>query len=247
MEAYRTFASVYDTLMQEVPYGQWMEYILRLWDRFGLKPRLVADLGCGTGTLSVLLAQKGYEMIGIDASADMLTIASEKAARAGCEILLLNQPMEDFELFGTVDSIISVFDSINYIIEPDELAAVFRLVKNYLNEGGLFVFDVNTLYKYERILADNTFAENYDDCAYIWDNYYDRAAALNEYELNLFIQAQGSHFEKSVEYHYQRGYEIEELKALLAAADLALLAVYDAYTFEPPKEDSERIFFVCKG
>lgn len=247
VEAYQSFAQVYDLFMKEVPYDEWAEYIEEIWGKFGCDPKLVAELGCGTGNMTTLFAKKGIEMIGIDVSEDMLSIAREKALKNNVDILYLHQDMREFELYGTVDCIISVCDSLNYITDREGLLQTFKWVNNYLNPKGLFIFDLNTEYKYKYILGENTFAENLDEAAYIWDNYYSEEDGINEYQLTLFIkQPEKDYYSKFEEIHYERMYSIEDIKSLVEEAGMEFLAVYDAYTFEDPKENSDRIYFVVR-
>ena len=148
MEAYTGFAAVYDTFMDNVPYGEWCEYLTGLLKENGVESGLVLDLGCGTGSLTELLAARGYDMIGIDYSEEMLELAAGKRAESGQDILYLCQDMREFELYGTVRAVVSICDCINYITDPADLAEVFSLVNNYLDPGGVFIFDLNTEYKY---------------------------------------------------------------------------------------------------
>ena len=170
MEAYTSFASVYDTFMDNVPYSEWAQYIRGLLLESGTEDGIVLDLGCGTGSLTELLAGYGYDMIGVDNSEDMLELAMEKRLKSGHDILYLLQDMREFELYGTVRAVVSVCDSLNYITDPEDLVQVFRLVNNYLDPGGVFIFDFNTDYKYREILGDCTIAEDRGTCSFIWDN-----------------------------------------------------------------------------
>ena len=188
MEAYTSFASVYDTFMDNVPYSEWAQYIRGLLLESGTEDGIVLDLGCGTGSLTELLAGYGYDMIGVDNSEDMLELAMEKRLKSGHDILYLLQDMREFELYGTVRAVVSVCDSLNYITDPEDLVQVFRLVNNYLDPGGVFIFDFNTDYKYREILGDCTIAEDRGTCSFIWDNYYYEEEHINEYDLTLYIQ-----------------------------------------------------------
>ena len=192
MEAYTSFAKVYDTFMDNVPYEEWAEYLAELLQEYDIEDGLVLDLGCGTGSLTEILATKGYDMIGADGSAEMLEIAMEKKAQSGHDILYLLQDMREFELYGTVRAVVSVCDCVNYITDEKELEQVFRLVNNYLDPEGIFIFDFNTEYKYKEILGEQTIAEDREDCSFIWDNYYYEDESMNEYELTLFIKEQDS-------------------------------------------------------
>ena len=172
MDAYTSFARVYDTFMDNIPYEEWAVYLTGLLNEYGVNDGLVLDLGCGTGNMTELLAKEGYDMIGVDNAEEMLEIAMEKREKSGHDILYLLQDMREFELYGTVRAVVSVCDSVNYIDEEEDLTEVFRLVNNYLDPGGVFIFDFNTLYKYREIWGDRTIAENREDCSFIWDNYY---------------------------------------------------------------------------
>lgn len=249
MEAYTSFARVYDTFMDNVPYEEWGEYLREILTEYNINCGLVLDLGCGTGSMTEILAGYGYDMIGVDNSEDMLELAAEKKESSGKDILYLLQDMREFELYGTVSAVVSVCDSVNYITEPEDLAQVFRLVNNYLDPGGIFVFDFNTEYKYRESLGDNTFAENREECSFIWDNYYYEDERINEYDLTLFIKEgneENGLYRKYHETHYQRGYTLGEIKTLLREAGLLFLTAYDAFTRSAPCEESGRICVVAK-
>ena len=187
MEAYTSFAYVYDTFMDNVPYGEWARHIREKLCEHGVTDGIVLDLGCGTGTMTERLAGYGYDMIGVDNSEEMLELAMEKKTESGYDILYLLQDMRGFELYGTVRAVVSVCDSVNYITEPDELEEVFRLVNNYLEPKGIFLFDFNTVHKYRDVIGDSTIAEDRGVCSFIWDNRYYEKEQINEYDLTLFI------------------------------------------------------------
>lgn len=296
MEAYSSFAEVYDLFQDNIPYEEWCEYLAGLLEEYGVRDGIVLDLGCGTGTVTELLAERGYDMIGVDNAEEMLGIAMcKKAARiiakedAQAEediqadrdrrdsILYLCQDMREFELYGTVAAAVSICDSMNYITDLEDLTQVFRLVNNYLDPNGVFIFDMNTPYKYEELLADNTFAEVRDESSFIWENYYDEEERINEYALTLFIREMpdqvnredeafdeeyagdddydensawsgGSDgvYHRYTETHYQRAYTLDEVRAAAEEAGLIWVAAYDAFTKEPVREDSERIYIVLR-
>ena len=247
MDAYTSFASVYDTFMDNIPYEEWADYVIGLLKEYGISDGLVADLGCGTGNMTELLASAGYDMIGIDNAEEMLEIAMEKRGKSGADILYLLQDMREFELFGTVRAIVSICDSINYITEEGDLLEVFRLVNNYLDPKGIFVFDFNTVYKYREVLGDQTIAEDREDCSFIWDNYYYEEEGINEYELNLFIKEKGTDlYRKYQETHYQKAYEFEKIKKLVKESGLEYVAAYDAFSKNPPTAESERIYVIAR-
>ena len=248
MEAYTGFAEVYDIFMDNVPYEEWGAYLSGLLEEYGICDGIVADLGCGTGTMTEYLAEKGYDMIGVDNSEDMLELAMEKRMESGKDILYLLQDMREFELYGTVRAIVSVCDSVNYITEPEELEEVFRLVNNYLDPKGVFLFDFNTVYKYKEVMGDTVIAEDRGECSFIWDNFYYEEERINEYDLTLFIQEDANEdlYRRYQETHYQRGYTLEEMKELVECSGLVFEAAYDAVTHEEPTEKSERIYIVAR-
>ncbi|MDE5931066.1 MAG: class I SAM-dependent methyltransferase [Lachnospiraceae bacterium] len=260
MEAYTDFAGVYDTFMDETPYEEWCEFLDAALTRYKIKEdtadtmllqeqNSVVDLGCGTGTLTGLLAEKGYDMIGIDNSQEMLQIAMEKRERSGLDILYLEQDMREFELYGAVGAVISVCDSLNYLLTEEELLSTFRLVHNYLYPGGVFVFDFNTVYKYAEIIGDATIAENREECSFIWENYYHPEEEINEYDLTIFVKNENmgkDSFRRFQETHYQRGYRLEQIKALLEKAGLSLLETVDADTHGEVAAESGRIIVISR-
>ena len=155
---YGSFAYVYDKFMDDVPYEEWADYVQSLLMEYEVREGLVLELGCGTGNLTEILASRGYDMIGVDLSADMLDISMEKRERSGRDILYLMQDMREFELYGTVRAAVSICDSMNYLQEEKDLLSTFKLVNNYLDPGGIFIFDLNTAYKYRELIGDTTIA-----------------------------------------------------------------------------------------
>ena len=259
MDSYQDFAYVYDEFMDETPYEMWCERIQSLIEKYGVsKPvrnsgdvlesekNLVVDLGCGTGTLTEMLYEKGYDMVGVDNSDSMLSVAMDKKRASGSEILYLFQDMRELELYSTVGTVVSVCDSINYILEEDELLEVFKLVNNYLYPGGIFVFDFNTDYKYGQVIGDTTIAENRDDCSFIWENYYDEESAINEYEVTIFVKEEDDLFRKFTETHFQKGYTAKKIANLIEKAGMELVVMKDADTDGDITDESERIYVVAK-
>lgn len=275
MDAYTSFARVYDMFMDNVPYEEWCDYITGLLKEYGISNGLVLDLGCGTGSMTELLAARGFDMIGVDCSEDMLEIALEKRMASGRDILYLQQDMRDLELYGTVRAVVCLCDSINYLMDVQDLETVFRLVNNYLDPGGIFIFDLNTEYKYRELLADRTIAENRDEGSFIWDNYYDEESRINEYDLALFIPAEEADagkmgegagpdcetgaasgsgtsgeglYRKYQETHFQRAYTLDEIREALERAGMEFLTWYDGDGDgrQAPREDSERIYVIAR-
>ncbi len=256
---YHDFAGVYDELMDNTPYELWGQRLDDLIRRYGVsKPErdveglldsernLVVDLGCGTGTLTELMYGKGYDMIGVDISEEMLNIAMDKKEKTGDEILYLQQDMRELELYSTVGTVFSVCDSLNYILEEGELTAVFSLVNNYLYPGGIFIFDFNTAYKYREVIGNTTIAENREDCSFIWENFYDPEEDINEYDLTVFVEEEDGRFRRFTENHFQRGYTPEQMKRLVEQSGMTILEMKDADTAGPVTEVSERVYMVAR-
>lgn len=207
----------------------------------------ILDLGCGTGTLTELLARKGYDMIGVDNAQEMLQIAIQKREKSGLDILYLLQDMREFELYGTVGAVVSVCDCLNYLLEEEDILQTFCLVRNYLYPGGIFIFDFNTVYKYADVIGDTTIAENREDCSFIWENYYHEAEEINEYDLTIFARDEGKErFHRFQETHYQRGYRLEQMCRLVREAGLSVLETLDADTHGAVTQESERVYVVAK-
>ncbi len=259
MEMYRDFAAVYDTFMDNTPYELWGERLDGLIRKYGVsrperdaedvmdsERNLVVDLGCGTGTLTELMYRKGYDMIGVDRSESMLNAAMEKKDRSGSEILYLQQDMRELDLYSTVGTVFSVCDSLNYILEEEELLTVFSLVENYLFPGGLLIFDFNTDYKYREVIGNATIAENREDCSFIWENIYDIEEEINEYDLTLFVREDDGRFRRFTETHLQRGYTLEQMSSLVRKAGLEILEVTDADTGGELRPESERVLVAAQ-
>ena len=245
MEAYTGFAEVYDIFMDNIPYEEWAEYIIELLKEYGIKDGIVCDLGCGTGKMTELLSEAGYDMIGVDSSVEMLNIA-QNSRSSERDILYLCQDMRELELYGTAKAFVSVCDSLNYILDEEDLEETFRLVNNYLDPGGIFIFDMNTEYKYRELMGDRTICENRETCSFIWENFYDEYERINEYDLTLFVKEEEDLFRRFEEVHYQRCYRIHTIKEMLKNAGLEVVAVYDAFTKNAPGPESERVYFIAR-
>lgn len=245
-QAYTGFAELYDEFMDNVPYEEWCEYLVSLLKAYGCQDGILLDLGCGTGTLTEQLDKQGYNMIGVDVSEDMLSIAMDKRAESGRDILYLLQDMREFELYGTVAAAVSICDSMNYLTETEDLIKVFQLVNNYLDPGGYFIFDLNTRYKYEEVMGNTTIAEDRGDSAFIWENEFDSENGLNYYSLALFMEDEDGRYSRFDEEHVQRAYNIEEIRTAAETAGMKFVTAYDAFTTEPPKKNSERIYVVLQ-
>ena len=273
LENYTEFAQVYDIFMDNIAYEDWCRHIIQKLRNQGIEEGILCELGCGTGTMTELLAEAGYDMIGVDASMEMLETALEKKLRSHHDILYLQQDMRYFELYGTVRAVISVCDSLNYIDEPEDLLEVFRLVNNYLDPGGIFLFDMNTPARYESI-GEDTIAENREEGSFIWENQYDPETQINEYLLTLFLpenrerksesresmngsgedsdrpeeQTNGPEplYRKVEEYHCQRAYHLDEVKKTIEAAGMEYIGAWNGYTDIPADDSAERVLYMAR-
>ncbi len=242
---YVDFAYVYDRLMEDVDYGQWATYIENIFQREGISPNNLLELACGTGNITIPMAKRGYQVMGVDISEDMLMVAKEKALAQGINILFVQQNMCQLELNSTYDGVICCCDGINYIVETEALITLFKGVYRYLSPGGIFVFDISTSYKLKQILGNNTFGENLNDLCYLWENDFDEQTQNIDMNLTFFIQ-EGRHFCKFEELHRQRAYEVEDLKKILQGTGFNRIQCFDGFSWQEPAKESERVFFVCR-
>ncbi len=245
MSQYENFAYIYDELMEDVEYEQWLKFIMNEITKNNLKEKSICELGCGTGNMTMLLAKAGYDMIGIDISEDMLMVAREKAVDSDCGILYLQQDMREFELYGTVDTIIATCDSLNYI-DKEGVEKVFKLVKNYLNPDGLFIFDLNTGYKFSHIYSGKSFSELGENFAYIWENQYNIIEKINEYYISFFVEDKSGRYERFDEYHQEFVHETSEIRKVASNNNMTILGVYNNYSKEKTTNTTQRITYVLK-
>jgi len=245
MDIYSGFAYAYDFLMKDVDYDKWVELIEEFIFEYAKGKKTVLELACGTGNLTERLFVKGYDIIGTDISEDMLMIAQEKAYNNNHMIKFLNQDMRNISFKKKVDIVISFCDGLNYIVNLDELENVFKGVHNILNDNGLFIFDISSKFKLENIISNNTFAESYENIAYIWENFYNKESNILNFDLTIFIKNDEGTFERYFENHIQRAYGVEELKKIALKIGFDLLEVRDSSGKEL-SETSDRIVFVCK-
>ena len=244
-----SLALAYDALMREdYSYARYTEYIEKVFAKYGVPPGAsIADLGCGTGSMCVELAIRGYEVIGIDNSQHMLAEAREKAMDNGLpDILFLEQDISEFELFGTVDAFISTIDSINYITDKRRLRRLFKLVDNYLIPGGIFIFDVNTVYKLSKYIGNNFFYNISDNMCYLWINKYNGASGISEFDLTIFIPGRGGDWRRFDETHRQRAYSQNDIRAALSGTDLKIEGAYNFLCFERPSGNAKKTSYILK-
>lgn len=244
---YEGFATVYDHMMDHIPYEEWFEKIRTYLTAQGIAEGTLCELACGTGTMTEFFAGAGYQMIGVDRSAEMLAVAHEKKLESGADILYVQQDMENLELAEPVDAVLCVCDSMNYLLQEDSLLNTFARVKEYLKPEGCFLFDLKTAYCYRNIIGNQTWVEQDEEVSYIWENYFYEEEDINEYMLTIFRKQQDSGlYERMEEAHYQRAYPVEKLKSLLEQAGLTMTACYDDSMTKAPQPDSERIYVIAK-
>jgi len=239
---------LYDELMTNVPYEKWGNYINDALRKRLIKTEnpLVVDLACGTGTMTLFLANKGFDMIGVDISMDMLAEAQQKSYEAGHQILFLAQDMRKLDLFGTVDAVVSVCDGINYILTPEDLSTVFKRVILFLNPGGVFIFDMNTEYKFKELLGQQSFeAKTENGAAYELDNHYDEKTKVNEYRVLFYNKEDLEENEPFTEIHKQRAYSVDDVIRMLENTGFSKVSAYHNYTNEPTRIDSPRVTFIA--
>lgn len=244
---YEGFAEVYDHMMSDIPYDAWFHALRAYLAEHGIERGTICELGCGTGNMTERLAAAGFDMIGVDLSEDMLAAARAKTEESGADILYIQQDMRELELAGQVDVMVSVCDSMNYILEEEDMQRVFQRVYRFLRPGGYFIFDLKTVYCYRNVIGNQVFAEQDEDVSYIWENYYYEEEEINEYTLTVFRkQPKGRLYERMDEIHYQRAYSISVLEELLENSGLAVAGIFDSSMREGSGEDSERIYMAAK-
>lgn len=244
---YQRFVYLYDTLMDDVPYDEWVNWVKTLKEKHAVKGNQILDLACGTGELSVRLGAAGFDVTGVDLSEDMLAVAHAKAADTGIALPLLHQDMTKLEEIGSYDLIGIFCDSLNYLQGEDDVIKTFSGVFQHLMPGGLFLFDVHSIYKMDVIFQQSPFVYNGDDLAYIWTCFSGDHPHSVEHELSFFALSEESDlYERIDEVHYQRTYETSSYKKWLEAAGFEILEITADFTYEEPKEHSERIMFAAK-
>ncbi len=245
-EGYHAIFDIYDKLNADIDYEAWADFVEANFARYlREKPELVLDLACGTGSMTLALARRGYDMIGVDGSEEMLGVAFERAAGAGCLFLL--QDMRTFELYGTVGAVTCCLDSLNYLTGEGDLDKCFATVHNYLDPEGLFLFDMNTPYKFENIYADNAYIlEDEESGSYCgWQNAYDSETRICDFYLSVFRE-RGSLYERADEEQHERCYSMDEIRDALERAGFALLSVSRDFAFGEPTENTERWYFAAR-
>ncbi|MBQ2693938.1 MAG: class I SAM-dependent methyltransferase [Clostridia bacterium] len=243
--SYDNFSDFYDLLTDNVEYEKRADYFCRLLSMCGIKSGILLDLGCGTGSMSVKMAERGFDVIGVDSSVGMLNAARQKAYENGAEILLLNQNMQEIDLYGTVDCAICVLDGINHLEGEADVKRTFEKVSLFMNKGGAFAFDVNTIHKHKNILADNVFVYEPDDLFCVWQNNYNPDD--NSVDISLdFFEEDGGVYYRSCESFTEQAYELDVIKLWLEKAGFEVVGIFDDLTTDPVNPETERAVFLAK-
>ena len=248
-EGYEAIARVYDKLNAEIDYGAWADFFEKCFDRFlSERPGLVLDLACGTGRMTRTLSERGYDMIGVDGSDAML---NEAYTQGGANILYLLQDMREFELYGTVGAVVCCLDSINYLLSEDDVKKTFAGVHNYLDPDGIFIFDMNTPYKFENIYGDMSYIledEGEDGAVFCgWQNYYDKDSGICDFYLSLFEENEDGSYDRADEHQRERCYGLDTVKKLLEQSGFELLGVYSDYDFSECAGNTERWYIAARA
>ena len=243
--SYDSFSRFYDSLTDNVEYKKRADYFCRLLSMCGVNGGILLDLGCGTGSMSIEMAKRGFDVIGVDLSIGMLNEARMKAYESGAQILLLNQSMDELDLYGTVDCAICVLDGINHLSGKEQIKAAFEKVSLFMNPGGAFAFDVNTLYKHKNVLADNVYVYETENVYCVWQNSYNEADSSVDISLDFFEEEDGVYY-RSEESFTEKAYELSDISAWLTQAGFEVIGVYDDMTFEKVAPESERAVFLAK-
>ncbi len=248
MRAYDALAVVYDRLLCGVDYAAYADFFERVCRRAGLSPELVLDLGCGTGNMTLELAKRGYDMTGVDGSAEMLSRAFARAGEAGQSgILFLEQDMRQFELYGTVDAAVSTLDCFNYLTTAEDLSRTLSLLHNYLIDGGLLLFDVNTPYKFRNVFAGREYVLEDEDGAFCgWQNDYDQQSRLCRFSLSVFLPDGKGKYTRRDEEQTERAWTRRELSAALAAAGFGEVEFWGDLDLTPPRGTTERWYVTAR-
>ncbi len=244
---YDLLAPFYDAINADISYSDWADFIEKIFNKeCKSRPELVLDLGCGTGKMTLELASRGYDMTGIDISAEMLDIAREQAEIGGYDILWLSQDMREFELYGTVDSAVSCLDCINHLTKPSDVKKTFELMHNYLIPDGIFVFDINGKAKFENIYADRSYVMEEDGGVCIWQNYYDNKTKLCDFYITLFEECSDGRYERYDDEQRERMYTVSEMRKMLLASGFEFIGAYSDFDFNEATDNSERIYIAAR-
>jgi ubiquinone/menaquinone biosynthesis C-methylase UbiE len=245
LPSFTAVAQVYDHLMRSIPYRWWLVYVEQLLAKFEKRPQAALDLACGTGTFALLLASKGYEVVGVDFSLDMLKEARRKASEEDILLPFVQQDAVALAFKPTFDLVVSLFDSLNYVIGADRLARVFEGVYGACLPGGTFLFDVNTIRALELELFTQNNLSTSDWLKYNWTSRYNPTTRIATIQMAFKLSRDGKEY-SFTETHQQMGYDLEEIERMLTEAGFRILGIFDAYSPANANQLSTRAFFVAE-
>ena len=247
MNSYTNFAPIYDKLMcEDIDYEKWADYIEAIFAHFGKNPRLICDLACGTGNITIPMAKRGYDMIGADKSFQMLSIAREKAANEGLDIMFLSQSFTKLDLYGSCDAFLCMIDGFNYVISPKTLFEIVKKIKTcFLEPGGIVIFDLSSKYKFENYIGNNTFVYDKDGIFYVCENKYHKKSGLLDMYINFFEKS-GKSYKRYCERHLQKAYSEQDIKNIFLSAGFEKIDSFSPLSFSPPQKTDLRTVFIAQ-
>ena len=247
---YDLLAKHYNSINRQINQGRWADFFETVFKKYATKkPSLILDLGCGTGSMTIELAKRGYDMTGVDISPEMLDIARREAEKCGLsdKNLWLNQDICAFELYGTVDVCVSNLDTINHLLSKDDVYDCFMLVHNYLDPDGIFIFDINGKYKFENIYADKTYVYDEKDGVLIWQNKYSKRSKICDFYITAFDKQRDGSYQRHDDVQSERMYRIKDMKSMLLECGFEFIGAYSDFDFTPATDDAERIFIIARA
>ena len=248
MKSYTYFAEFYDLLTENVSYKKFADYIIKLCEKYSHNLGLTLDLACGTGELTIEFAKRGIDIFGVDLSHEMLSKAQEKSQLNNLKILFLCQDMRKIDLYGTVDTVICSLDSINHLVEEQDIQKCFDKVSLFLNKGGYFIFDVNTIYKHKYILANNTFVYDTENVYCVWQNQFISKTNCVKINLDFFekFEKKNKVYHRYSEEFFERAYSFRQINDFIKRAGMTLIDCFEEFTYNSPKSESQRVFYIAK-
>lgn len=245
--SYNELASVYDLLMQDVDYDEWADYLNKLINLYKAPGDRLLDLGCGTGIISLLLAQRGFKVQGVDISTDMLAQAEQKCRENNVTIPLYQQDIRNLKLSEKVDVVISTFDTFNYLLDEQDLLKTFNNINKVLEDKGLLIFDMNTYYYLAEILGNNVFTYNTEEVTYLWENYFDQPEDICEMNITFFVRDKNTQkYTRFDEIHEEKAYKLSQIKNLLSLSNFKILSINGKLNFDDPLNKEEKVFFIAQ-
>lgn len=243
---YGKFAYLYDELMTDAPYEQWVSFVLDIIKKNGNHHRQILDVGCGTGNIAIPLSKHGLQVTAVDLSEEMLFVAKEKSDAAEAEVQFFQQDMRELEGLGEFDVVISLCDCINYLNNEQEMNATFQRISHHLKKNGLFIFDVHSIHKVEAIFTGHTFAHNAEEISYIWECFAGEEEFSVDHDLSFFVENDEGLYERYDEFHKQRTYSIETYEKALKNSGFEVISITGDFSLETLEKNAERWFFVTK-